>query len=135
MTLACRSSLIRLHRRPSVRGFTLVEIGMVTLIIGVLAALGVPSLKRTLIATRASAVASDLRTFAGTFQHYEQQNGSFPPAAGIGVMPPVLQGALSQSAWERVTPIGGRYSWESNSLEAGVRYPPASASARSCPPR
>ena len=95
---------------------------MVTLIIGVLASLAMPALKRTLIATRASAVASDLRTFAAAFQAYEQQNGRWPPEAGTGVMPPLMVGSLGHTAWLRVTPIGGRYNWEYNRRAAGVRY-------------
>jgi type II secretory pathway pseudopilin PulG len=110
-------------RRPSlVAGFNLVEIGMATLIIGLLAAVGMPVLKRTLVAGRASALASDLRTFAAAFQNYEQQNGRWPPDAGTGVLPPLMAGSLGATAWKRVTPIGGYYNWEYNRTAAGVRY-------------
>ncbi len=95
---------------------------MVTLIIGVLAALAMPALKRTTISARASTVASDLRTFASAFQTYAQQNGKYPPDSGIGVMPPLMVGSLGNTSWRRVTPIGGRYNWEYNILSAGVRY-------------
>ncbi len=95
---------------------------MVTLIIGVLASLAMPALKRTLVAARASATASDLRTFAAAFQSYEQQNGKYPPEAGTGVMPPLMVGSLGNTAWLRVTPIGGRYNWEYNRSTGGVRY-------------
>jgi type II secretory pathway pseudopilin PulG len=95
---------------------------MATLIIGVMASLAMPALKRTIISTRASAVANDLRTFAAAFQSYEQQNGRYPPEAGIGVLPPLMSGHLDQSAWLGVTPIGGRYNWEYNRTTGGVRY-------------
>jgi type II secretory pathway pseudopilin PulG len=95
---------------------------MAVLIVGVLAALAMPALKRALISARASAVASDLRTFAAAFQSYEQQNGTYPPDASIGVLPPLMAGLLGNSSWARVTPIGGRYNWEYNRVSAGVRY-------------
>jgi len=117
------SLLSRRQRLPrATRGFTLVEIGVVSLIIGVLASLAMPALKRTLIATRANTVANDLRIFAAAFQSYEQQHGSYPPEAGTGVLPPVMAGSLGDTSWTRITPVGGYYDWEYNRIEAGVRY-------------
>lgn len=106
----------------STRGFTLVEMGMVTLIIGLLAATGIPAMQRTLVTTKASAVVTDLRTFAGTFQAYAQQTGGYPPEAGVGVMPPLMADALRETSWLRTTPIGGKYDWEFDRTSAGVRY-------------
>ncbi len=116
------SSLAPLRRTAPAGGFSLVEIGMATLIIGVLASLAMPALQRTLQATRVSAVANDLRTFAAAFQHYAQQNGHYPPDADIGVMPPLMEGSLGTSSWTHVTPIGGYYNWEYNRISAGVQY-------------
>jgi prepilin-type N-terminal cleavage/methylation domain-containing protein len=112
----------RRRRPPATRGFTLVEIGVVTLIIGVLASLTMPALKRTLIATRANAAANDLRTFAAAFQSYEQQNGRYPPDASSGSLPPLMVGSLGNTSWRRITPVGGYYDWEYNRIHAGVRY-------------
>lgn len=95
---------------------------MVTIIIGLLASLGMPVFQRTLVASRASAIANDLRTFAAAFQHYEQQSGSFPPEASVGVLPSAMAQAINPAAWTRITPIGGYYNWEYNRVSAGVRY-------------
>ena len=95
---------------------------MATLIVGVLASLAMPALQRSVLSARATTVANDLRTFAAAFQTYGQQNGRYPPDAGIGVMPPLMVGTLRNTSWLRITPIGGRYNWEYNIVSAGVRY-------------
>ena len=112
-----------LPRPPhSIRGFSLVEMGMVTLIIGVLASLAMPALKQAVLAARATSVTNDLRTFAGAFQAQAQQTGAYPPDVGIGIMPPLMVGSLGKTAWLRTTPIGGRYHWEYNRSFSGTRY-------------
>lgn len=93
--------------------------GIVTLIIGVMAAVGMPALRHAVFAARANAVVNDLRVFAGAFQTYAQQNGA---EAAVGVMPPVMVGSLGNTSWLRITPILGRYNWDYNQTHVGVRY-------------
>lgn len=120
-----------MYRRPhprlslrfrSTRGFTLVELAVVTTIIAVVAALALPAMQRLLVSTRAGAVVNDLRVFSGAFQSYEHQNGSYPPEAAVGVLPPLMVGQLGNTAWLRTTPIGGRYNWDFNVTHGGTRY-------------
>jgi prepilin-type N-terminal cleavage/methylation domain-containing protein len=109
------------HRRGA-RGFSLIELAVVTGILGVIVAIALPAFNRILVSARASAAAGDLRVFVGAFQAQAQQAGDYPPDAGIGVMPPLMQGSLGDTGWLRETPIGGRYNWESDRTVAGVRY-------------
>lgn len=95
---------------------------MVTLIIGVLASLAMPALKLAVLSARATSVSNDLRTFSGAFQTHAQQTGAYPPDVGIGVMPPLMVGSLGNTAWLRLTPIGGRFHWEYNRTFSGTRY-------------
>ena len=95
---------------------------VVVAIISVLASLAIPSAKRYQIASRASVVASDLRTFAAAFDAYAQEAGSFPPDAAPGQIPPEMADRLGKVGWERVTPLGGQYNWEGNQRHGGVRY-------------
>ena len=96
---------------------------MVVFIISVLAALAVPALKRVSLEARSVAVANDLRVFSGALQAYVHDRGDWPEGNdGPGVFPPGMEGYLRQTNWERVTPIGGHYSWEPNSLQQGERY-------------
>jgi prepilin-type N-terminal cleavage/methylation domain-containing protein len=78
-------------------GFSLVELAVVVLVIGILAAAAVPALKKNAINARTSAVLNDLRVYAGAFQAYAQEHGDW-------------------------TPIGGNYQFATQSPQAGNRY-------------
>jgi len=105
------------------RGFTLLELSIVLFIISVLAALAVPLLKQASLKARGSAVANDLRVFAGAFQAYAHEHGDWPAGGGgPGDFPPGMAGYLGATSWGRQTPIGGRYLWDPNSVHQGERY-------------
>ena len=109
-------------RRSGEAGFSLLELSVVVFVISLTAALAVPALKRVNLEARSTVVANDLRVFAGAFQAYAHDHGDWPPdAGGPGEFPPEMAGYLSQTSWTRTTPIGGRYSWEPNSLQQGER--------------
>lgn len=97
------------------RAFTLVEIAVVVVIIGVLIALTVPGYRRIRIKAQATAVQNDLRTFASAFTTSNMQNASWPSGGfGPGVAPPSMASALTV-AFAKPSPIGGKYEWISNS--------------------
>jgi prepilin-type N-terminal cleavage/methylation domain-containing protein len=112
----------RTGRKAGEAAFSLVEIMVVVAIISVLASLALPSAKRYQLNSRATVIASDLRTFAGAFEAYAQENGAFPPESGPGEMPAGMTGRLGATEWGRVTPLGGQYNWENNQQHGGVRY-------------
>ncbi len=96
---------------------------MVVLIIGILAALAVPALKKNALNARSSAVMNDLRVYAGAFQAYAQEHGDWPPGGGgPGVFPPGMDGYLNQTNWSRTTPIGGNYQFATQTPQQGGRY-------------
>lgn len=103
-------------------GFTLVELMVVVAIISVLVSLAIPLLARMKLRARATVIAADFRTFAQAFDSYAQETGGWPADSAVGVMPPAMNGRLDVSSWLRVTPIGGKYNWESNQMHFGVRY-------------
>ena len=96
---------------------------MVVLLIGILAAVSVPALKRNMISARTSAVMNDLRVFSGAFQAYAQEHGDWPPGGGApGAFPPGMEGYLGMTNWSRKSPIGGYYQFATQSPQAGGRF-------------
>ncbi len=113
-----------LAARPTTRGFTLVEIMTVVVIIGLLAALAIPTFQRISRRSKNSAVVNNFRVFAQAFEQYAAEYGQWPPIASPGQLPaPLSNGnAVRINAWQAPTPIGGQWTWESNDPDfiAGV---------------
>jgi prepilin-type N-terminal cleavage/methylation domain-containing protein len=112
------SSITPLSRRRS-RAFTLVEIMVVVVIIGLLAAAALPAYRLITIRSRATTVVNDLRTFSTVFITYSLQNGRYPDDGDPQVVPPQLAGQLPSNFTQR-TPIGGVYKWNFNVPADGV---------------
>jgi type II secretory pathway pseudopilin PulG len=113
----------RALRRPGrAAAFTLVEIMMSIMILSISIAVLIPRLTSTKRQAMATAVSNDLRTFAAAFDAYAQEKGAWPAEVDAGVLPPEMTDRLNNTAWLRVTPIGGQYNWDYNQMHYGVRY-------------
>ena len=98
-------------RPPAIgRGFTLIEIMIAIVIIGLLAALAVPAFQRLKQRSLATLMANDLRQIKASFERSSLEMGRWPPAAGAGVTPLNMEGILP-TAYFMPAPIGGQYSW------------------------
>lgn len=107
------------NRARRVRAFTLVEIMVVVVIIGLLAALGLPAFRRVTLRSKATAVANDFRAFATPLVTYNLQNGHWPANGSLQVIPPELTTALPHQ-FETKTPIGGFYKWNFDTGAGGI---------------
>lgn len=97
----------------------MVEIMVVVVIIGLLAAAALPTYRLITLRSRATSVVNDLRTFSTVFIAYSIQNGSYPADGSPGVVPPEVAGQLPGNFVQR-TPIGGVYKWNFNLVPAGA---------------
>lgn len=115
-----QSVLIPLGRsRHRIRAFTLVEIMVVVVIIGLLAAMGLPAYRRVTLRSKATAVQNDLRAFSTAFITYNLQNGRWPADLGPAQSPPELQNALPNNFTQK-SPIGGFYKWNYDVSADGI---------------
>jgi prepilin-type N-terminal cleavage/methylation domain-containing protein len=101
------------------RAFTLVEIMVVVVIIGLLAAAALPAYRIITLRSRAASVVNDLRTFSTVFISYSIQNGRYPDNGDPQTVPPQVAGQLPGNFIQR-TPIGGVYKWNFDLPAAGI---------------
>jgi type IV pilus assembly protein PilA len=112
------------HKSPSRRdqGFTLVEIMVVVVIIGLLASIAIPAFQRLQRASQNSRFISDLRTFAQAFEIRVAETGTWPANVGSGVVPAGMTGSFNTGNWQARTVLGGRWNWDRNmsGVAAGI---------------
>lgn len=94
------------------RGFTLVEIMIVVVIIGLLATIALPAFQRARERTQNTRLANDLKQFSGAFENYNLENGVWPDDETEGVLPAVMAGYIVPEKFEARTVYGGNYDWE-----------------------
>lgn len=103
------------QRRCPRAAFTLVEIMIVVVIIGLLAMMAIPAFIRVRQSSQNNRYVSDLRTFAQGFETYALKNGAWPPNAGTSVVPTGMSGEIKDSAWTTSrNSVGGRWNWDRN---------------------
>jgi type IV pilus assembly protein PilA len=95
--------------RPA-EGFTLVEIMIVVVIIGLLASMALPAFQRSRRRSQAARLTNDFRQYDAAFQRYLMENGQNPPSAALGVVPTGMAGYLPTS-YTSTSPVGGGYIW------------------------
>jgi type II secretory pathway pseudopilin PulG len=92
---------------------------VVVVIIGFLAAAGLPGYRHLTMRSKVTAVENDLRQFSTAIQTYALQNGHWPADGVAQEVPPELANALP-SNFAIKTPIGGVYKWNYDVPADGV---------------
>jgi len=95
---------------PGPKAFTLVEVMVVVVIIGLLAAAGLPGYRHLTMRSKATTLENDLRQFSTAIQTYTLQNGRWPASFDSSSIPADLASALPAGFAQR-SPIGGVYKW------------------------
>jgi prepilin-type N-terminal cleavage/methylation domain-containing protein len=96
--------------RRRTRAFTLIEVMVVVVIIGVLAAAGIPTYRHIMMRSKVTALENELRQFSTVIQTYTTQNGHWPADGDPQVIPPELATAMPIQ-FTGASPFGGVYKW------------------------
>ena len=92
---------------------------VVVVIIGMLAAAGLPGYRQVTMRSKATALENDLRQFSAVIQAFTLQNGRWPADGEPQTIPAELTGALPPNFTQK-TPIGGVYKWNFDVPADGV---------------
>lgn len=99
------------------RGFTLVEILIVVLILGILAAVVIPQFATATTDASKRAFVTSLMNFVDAATMYRAREGVSMPDGGSGLLPPEMAPYIKARDWESETPIGGL--WDSEYRDIG----------------
>ncbi len=102
-------------RKP--RAFTLVEVLIVVVILGILAAVVVPSFANATEPTRQTTFITNMKDFAESIQVYKIRNNYYPADTAAGEFPDGFDEYVNPQDWLGVTPIGG--SWVTETTDDG----------------
>lgn len=98
------------------RGFTLVEILIVVIIVGVLGGIVVPQFSNAGTESSEACFVANLRAFVKAARVFRIRTGSYPEDSSSGVCPSGLEDYVSLAQWEGGTPLGGVWDAELNSF-------------------
>jgi type II secretory pathway pseudopilin PulG len=93
---------------------TLLEIMIVVAILADVMIIAIPGLVRAKQVSQNSEFEENLRIAASAFQMYYVENGSWPPTAATGVVPPGMALYLKGMDFTALTPLGGNWKWDNN---------------------
>lgn len=86
----------------------------VLVIIGLLAAMGIPALLRIKTKSEYTTAVSDLRTFSAAFDTYSMEQGVWPAETASGVIPVGMEDRIRADAWTKTTLGGARWDWQNS---------------------
>ena len=92
-------------KRTSHKGFSILELMVVTTVIGIIALMGIPSVRTATDRAAATVTANDLRKFGDAVELYGTSNGSYPNTMTYTRIPQEIADFLPK-AW-----LDGNYSW------------------------
>lgn len=96
-------------------GFTLVEIMVVVVIVGLLAAIAIPAFSKARESSQNARLASDIRIYVGAIEAFTMENGVYPEDSNSGGIPTGLSPYIHSDQWSEGPSIGGVWDVEKDS--------------------
>ncbi len=101
-------------------GFTIIELVVVIMVIGVLAAMVVPRYVGAQSDTRVTAAGEDILGIVKSFEYFNANNGYWPAETSTGVLPPEIQSQFTrENPFLKASPIGGAYDYDNTASNNG----------------
>ncbi len=107
--------MLATKRTHSAHAFTLLEVMIVIVIIGVLAAITIPSFGGLVNEANKAAFVSDGKSITSAASLYRSREGVFPADASSGDIPVGFESYIDQNMWVNGTPVGGVWDFERDS--------------------
>ncbi len=86
--------IIQSHSLSLEKGFTLVEIMVVVVIIRILATFLIPATNKSNEETQSTVLINDIDEYTNAFEFYNTEHGQWPPTAGLNQIPAGMEGYL-----------------------------------------
>ena len=95
---------------------------IVVAVIGLLAAIAIPSYAHARERSLNTRFAADLQVAKAAFIEYSMDHGKYPPDTMPGVVPDGMDDYLRRIAWTQPTTLGGSWDWDNSQFgfKAGV---------------
>lgn len=95
------------------RGFTLVEVLIVVILLGILSSIAIVAFADTAMEAKCTAYATNLTQFSRVLEIVRIRNGGqFPADQYPGQVPVGAEQYINTADWTGETPLGGRWDWE-----------------------
>lgn len=110
------------HSTPILRAFSLIELLVVVVVIGILAAIVIPNTISAGDTARTAAVGEDLDAIARAVEAYRNSTGRWPRDARSATLPPELAEYFRKSdPFKKPCPLGGVYDYDGATSRRGPR--------------
>ena len=107
---------LKKSRTRSRRGFTLIEIMAVVVILGTLAAIAIPSFGSLTDEAKQSTFIANLKIYASAANLFVAKNTQYPEDSSSGAIPTGLETYIDVDKWNAGPVIGGVWDFELNSF-------------------